>query len=484
MNFKSEDYMRSLVLELKSLPTECEWVEFKVNNKDPQKIGEYISALSNSATLLGRENAYILWGVNDKTHEVEGTFFDYKNSKKGNEELESWLTRLLNPRIEIKFYEVMFGDKKVVVLDISKAQKQPTKFSGEEYIRIGSIKKNLAEYPEKERQLWRAFDSTPAELKIAKSHIDFEEVLKELDYKNYYEKLELALPDSYSKIEDDFIGEKFIKKNDAGRFDITNLGALLLGNDIKKFDELTGKGVRVIHYKDKTKMETINEKRFLKGYVVEFPNIVEYILEKISTEKINGALREKEYSYPPIAIREIIANILIHQDIDQKGTSPMIEIFSDRIEFSNAGIPLVNVERIIDTVPISRNENLAGFMHRCGICEERGSGYDKVMYSLSKVKMLAPKVEIQSDKFTKVTLYSKTPYELITKEDKIRTCYMFACLLYVQGEALDNSVVRELFDIDKHKSSRIIKDVIAHNLVKAVDENTAPRYMKYIPFWA
>ena len=92
---------------------------------------------------------------------------------------------------------------------------------------------------------------------------------------------------------------------------------------------------------------------------------------------------------------------MIHQAIDQKGTNPMVELFRDRIEFSNAGSPLVSIERIVDTVPISRNENLAGFMHKIGICEERGSGYDKVIHATSNHSMLAPKIENQSDKFTK-----------------------------------------------------------------------------------
>lgn len=204
-------------------------------------------------------------------------------------------------------------------------------------------------------------------------------------------------------------------------------------------------------------------------------------------EIIVDSIRKTKLGYPEIAIRELIANIMIHQAIEQKGTSPMVELFKDRIEFSNAGSPLVSIDRIVDTVPISRNENLAGFMHKCGICEERGSGFDKIVYATSKNSMLAPKIENQSDKFTKVTLYLKAPFDLISKEDRIRTCYMQACFVYVNGESITNNSLRELFDIsdkDKYKASRIIKDTLEAKLIKPVDENTAPRYMKYIPFWA
>ena len=102
----------------------------------------------------------------------------------------------------------------------------------------------------------------------------------------------------------------------------------------------------------------------------------------------------------------------------------MVEIFSDRIEFSNAGAPLVAIERIVDTVPLSRNENMAGFMHRCGICEERGSGFDKVIAATRAESLIAPKVENQNNQFTKVTLYSRVDFDMTTKEDRVRTCYM------------------------------------------------------------
>ena len=165
----------------------------------------------------------------------------------------------------------------------------------------------------------------------------------------------------------------------------------------------------------------------------------------------------------------------------------MVEIFDNRIEFSNAGAPLISIEHIVDTVPVSRNENMAGFMHRCGICEERGSGYDKIIRATSSNELIAPKVINQDGQFTKAVLFAKIPFELTSKEDRIRTCYMQACLAYVEFETISNSDVREIFGIDSqdsYKSSRIIKDTIDAGLIKAIDPDTAPRYMKYIPFWA
>ena len=485
---REEEYIKNLIIELVSMPTETEWVEFKHNNENPQKIGEYISALGNSAALLSRPRAYMVWGIDDKTHAILGTTFDYKTAKKGAEELITWLSHMLNPRTDFQFYEVEIDEKKVTLLEIPSADKQPIKFGGEEYIRIGSSNKNLQEYPEKERTLWRSFDSVPYELRNAKEDLSLEEVMSLLDATGYYEKMGFALPENKNKIVEDFINEKFVRKNDAGTYDIANLGALLIAKNLSNFEDLSHKAVRVIWYKQNNRMETIREKVFTKGYAISYNEIVDYVLTIIpQREVIEKAIRRTDLGYPEIAIRELIANIMIHQAIDQKGTSPMVELFTDRMEFSNAGSPLVDIVRIVDTVPLSRNENLAGFMHKCGICEERGSGYDKVVYATSKNYMLAPKIENQSDKFTKVTLYLKVPFDFTSKEDRIRTCYMQTCLLYVNGKTIDNNSVRELFGIaenDKYKASRIIKDTLDTKLIKAVDDATAPRYKKYVPFWA
>lgn len=488
MAIKNQDYIKNLIRELISLPYETEWVEFKHNNCEPQMIGEYISALGNAATLCGRPKAYLIWGVDDSTHKILGTTFDYRNSKKGSEELEAWLSRMTSPRIDFRFYETEIDDKNVTLLEIPCAEKQPIKFSNEEYIRIGTNKKNLKEFPDKERALWKAFDATPFELRNAKDNISFNEVLNLFNVSGYYDKVGFALPENKNKILDDFTNEKFIRKNDAGNYDITNLGALLISKDLNSFEGLSHKSIRVIWYKENNRLDTIREKVFSEGYAIAYDKIVEYVLTIIPQEEIiEKSIRKAKFAYPEIAIRELIANIMIHQAIEQKGTNPMVELFKDRIEFSNAGSPLVSIDRIVDTVPISRNENLAGFMHKCGICEERGSGFDKVIYATSKNSMLAPKIENQSDRFTKVTLYLKAPFDLISKEDRIRTCYMQACFLYVNGECVTNNALRDLFDIndkDRYKASRIIKDTLEAKLIKPVDKNTAPRYMKYIPFWA
>ncbi|MFS8979415.1 ATP-binding protein [Cupriavidus necator] len=156
-----------MVRELCKLPAETEWLEFKRNRVDPDQIGEYLSALSNSAALAHRAHGYLIWGVDDVSHAIVGTTFDPKATKVGNEELENWLLSLLSPKILFAFDMVDMDGKRVVVLEIGRAYRHPVQFKHNEFIRIGSLTKKLKEFPEKERELWRIFDETPFEAMIA-----------------------------------------------------------------------------------------------------------------------------------------------------------------------------------------------------------------------------------------------------------------------------------------------------------------------------
>ncbi|WP_299010398.1 helix-turn-helix domain-containing protein [uncultured Shewanella sp.] len=161
------DQLRALLKELCHLPDETEWVEFK-HNVDVVKIGEYISALANSAALLGKQTAYLVYGVDDKTHDVVGTKFTPSTQKHKGQELESWLLQKTAPKIHFQFYEFTHtNNKHVVIVEIQAATHTPVQFDGTEYIRVGSYKKKLREFAEKERALWRVFDNTPFEQQLA-----------------------------------------------------------------------------------------------------------------------------------------------------------------------------------------------------------------------------------------------------------------------------------------------------------------------------
>ena len=112
----TESDLKILLSELRSFPNETEWLEFKVNN--PQGVGEYISALSNSACIHDKRFGYLVFGVEDKTHRIIVTAFNPQQKAKGNEDLVPWLARLLNPRINFEFHELQAENEKVVILCI------------------------------------------------------------------------------------------------------------------------------------------------------------------------------------------------------------------------------------------------------------------------------------------------------------------------------------------------------------------------------
>ena len=162
------EHLTGLISELRRLPAETGWVEFKENVADPNEIGEYISALSNTAALERKPRAYLAWGIQDSTHEVVGTRFKPTQAKKGNENLENWLLRLLDPQVRFRFLELTYEEQPVVLLEILCASASPVRFGGQEFIRVGSYKKKLRDHPEIERELWHIFDTTPfEELKAA-----------------------------------------------------------------------------------------------------------------------------------------------------------------------------------------------------------------------------------------------------------------------------------------------------------------------------
>lgn len=481
------DNDESLIKELLKVPTESEWVEFKKNNSDPQEIGEYLSALSNSAALVGKAFAYLIWGIDDASKEISGTSFSPKSSKVGNEELESWLLRLLEPKLHFSFKFITLGETNIVVLEIPSAYKHPVRFSGQEYIRIGSYKKKLKDHPEIERRLWRIFDQTPFERKIAINNLQLEDVFSLLDINSYF--LLLKKPNNLPEEETADILEKedLIRKNDNGYWSITNLGAILFAKSLSDFNNLKRKAIRVIQYKGNSRLNTIREQIGIKGYASGFVGLIDYIDNIIPRhELIETALREDLPLYPIMSIRELAANALIHQDFFQTGTGPTIELFSDRLEITNPGTPLVEPKRFLDFPPKSRNEALASLMRRVGICEERGSGIDKVV-SETEMYQLPPPLFTTTTNHTRAVLFSYKEFKDMDKEDRNRACYLHACLKYVNMEYMTNRSIRNRFGISESNSamvSRIIKDAVEDGQIVKVSDPNSRRYSKYHPYWA
>ena len=485
----STEDLTQLLLRLASLPYETEWVEFKRDNADPVEIGEYLSALSNSAALHGKEAGFIVWGIADGTHELVGTGFRPRAARVGNEELESWLSRLLLPRINFRIHEVEWETRTFVLFEIPAAGHTPVRFKDTEYVRVGSYKKKLRDYPEKERELWASFARQSAfEQGVAESSMPAAETLSLLDYAAYFDLTGQRLPEDRDGVLQKLESERFLLSAGDGRFDITNLGAVLLAKDLHTFENLRRKAVRVILYGGANRVETVKEQLGRKGYAAGFTRLISFINDSVPQREVIGqALRAEARMYPEVTIRELVANALIHQDFTITGTGPMVELFEDRIEITNPGLPLIDVQRFLDAPPRSRNDRVAAFMRRIHVCEERGSGIDKVIDAVEVFQLPAPDFSV-THQHTRAVLYAYKKLNDMSRADRIRACYQHAGLQYVSNNQMTNASLRRRFSIkDENYSiaSRIIAEALAAGVIKPYDpDNRSRKHARYVPFWA
>ncbi len=483
----NEQEIREIIYQIKALPRECEWVEWKWNNSDPQEIGEYLSALSNGACLSNQQFGYLIFGLDDETKEIIGTSYHPKSDKIKGQEIENWLATQLEPRIDFEIIESEIDGKNIALFKVDATKHTPVKFRGKAYVRVGSYKKLLSDHPEKERKIWRKIENIIFEKEVSQFGLSADDVIDLINYPKVFELLGLKLPENKQSILEKLEQEKLINKKPSG-FAITNLGAILFAKDLNKFETLSRKQIRIVVYKGNNKIETIKEHIEPKGYAVCFDDLIDYINDKLpSNEEIGKAFRKETKMYPPLVIRELVANAIIHQDFFIKGTSVMIEIFSNRIEITNQGKPLIDPLRFIDHSPESRNEILASFMRRINICEERGTGIDKVVQQCEAFQLPAPNF-IAGDNFTRIIIYAPKSLREMDREDKIRACYQHCCLKFVSGDQMTNESLRERLKIDRRNystASRIIAETIKEGLIKVYNsDNKAKKHVKYLPIWA
>lgn len=480
--------IHELIDTLRRKITEEEWFEFKVNYAEPQKIGEYLSALSNSAALSHEEYGYLIYGLDDSHHEIVGTGFQPKRAKgKGNEDLEPWLTRLLDPRVDCTIEEAEINGARVVVFRVGAARERPVRFSGVAHIRIGSNNHKLADYPEKERKLWSIIHPVLFEEGIALTGQSSDDVLTKIDYPKFFELMKIPLPDNRAGILKRLEDEKIIQKT-IEPYSITNLGAILFAKNLEDFPTLTRKSLRIVMYDGDGRLNAKKEHIVKSGYATSFESTIDWIYDQVpSTEVIKDALRVEQKMYPKVAIREVVANALIHQDFSLAGAGPMVEVFSRRMEISNPGTPLISPDRFIDHPPRSRNEKMASMMRRVNICEERGSGIDRAIDGIEFFQLPAPEFLADQD-FMRITLFGHQNLGEMGKADKIRACYQHCCLRWVCRDYMTNATLRKRLGIDDQNypmASRIIKDTMDQGIIRLYDpDNKSNRTRKYIPFWS
>jgi predicted HTH transcriptional regulator len=478
----------TLVDELRQSETEKPWLEFKHNNDTPEMIGKWVSALSNAARIEGKDQAYMVWGIRDGDHAVIGTTFTPEDKAIGNQGFQLWLAQRLQPSIAFNFREIEHPDGRVILLEIPAATLAPVAFTNIQYIRIGSTTPKLLDYPDRYQELIKRLRPYTWDHGIAQKYVTGDDVLDLLDYTQYFRLTNQSLPDNRVGIFEKLEADKLIQHDVGERWNITNLGAILFATDLGKFDpSLARKSVRFVAYDGINKAAIVTHRQDgKKGYASGFEGLVSFINSLLPrNEHIGEALRQEHPLFPELAIRELVANALIHQDMTITGAGPQIELFEDRIEITNPGHPLVQADRMIDLPPRSRNEALASLMRRMRICEEEGSGLDKVIAQVELFQLPPPLFRADSASM-QVVLYGPRSFANMTSEERVRACYHHAVLKFLSGGGrMKNASLCERFGIDRKnaaQASLVIKQALDAEYIKVADPDH-PR-SGYVPMWA
>jgi ATP-dependent DNA helicase RecG len=459
---------------LLTVRSEDEHLEFKAaeNRYDFEELVDYCVALANEGG--GR----MLLGITDKVpRHVVGT---------AALEMPERTVAGIHERLHLKvtFEEVAHPAGRVLVFHVpSRPVGQPVHYRGRYLMRAGEelvpmspdqLKKIIAEgEPE-----WA--------LKPAMTECDGDDVVQLLDTQSYFDLLHLPYPATREAVMERFARERLIEPS-GGAWNITNLGAVLFAKKLESFDLLARKAPRVIVYEGTNKLKTKLDRQGAKGYAVGFQSLVEFINGLVpSNEVIEQALRKEVKMFPEISVRELLANALIHQDFAVSGASVMVEIYDNRMEISNPGKPFISPDRFIDEYQ-SRNERLADMMRRLGICEQKGSGVDKVVQAAEAFQLPAPDFRIGINR-TSALLFGHKDFEDMDRNDRIRATYQHCCLRYVMNEKMTNQSLRQRFRLPEKKTesvSRAIRDASEAGKIKLADpEQTSLRYRHYLPFWA
>lgn len=476
-----------LIEWLRSFPKEQPWLEFKVNQGDPHRIGKLIAALANAARLEDKETAFLIWGIKDETHDVVGTTFNPFTKKVGNQEFELWLQSMLSPAPMLRFRSVAHPEGDIQLLEIPAATTAPTAFERIQYIRVGSATVRLTDDHLRYQALIQKLRPYAWENGFAANYVTDDDVLDLLDFNAYFSLMQQPLPADRQHILDTLNADNLIKPDVGNRWNILNVGALLFAKELRQFSEsLARKGVRFIRYAGANKTNAVTYRLdFQKGYATGFRELLSLVgMHLPLNERIEAGIRRDRHVFPLLSVRELVVNALIHQDMTVTGAGPMIELFSDRIEITNPGASLIAAKRMVDQPPRSRNEVLASLMRRMGMCEERGSGLDKVFAEVEQFQLPAPRLNA-SDAAMQVILYGPKTFARMSTDERAWACYWHTVLCYVAGDRMHNASLRQRLGIGRRNAAQasvVIRRALKDGLIKHADTEH-PR-AGYHPAWA
>lgn len=474
-------HIQILKKSLTPIPRELDGLDWKIDiTPEKKQLARHLSAFANRTG-----GGFLVFGVRDDGEFVGVTQEQVRIilEKIGNISRDG-----LEPSVGVRHEIEESSGVNLLFVEIIESQQKPVHLKGkpitESFVRSTGTTRKASN---QDMQNLLISSKTPIfEQRIALANQVPEKIKELLFIREYFNLLNKPIPSTLKLCLTEMERDRLLISNDAN-YDITNLGAILFARDLSSFSTLATKGTRIIVYSESGKSTAIKDKQAKLGYALGLPRLLNYLMDLLPVnEVVNKAIRSEVKMYPEGAMRELLANALIHQDLESVGTQPRVEIFADRLEISNPGRPLIEPLRMIDGCQ-SRNERLASFMNRLGFCEERGKGIDEVIREI-ELYQLPPPEFTQSETHTKVTLFSQRNLTQMIKKDRVRACFQHCTLRYVFHKPTNNQSVRERFgisDANKSQASRIIKDTIQSGLIVQEDPtNVTKKFSSYVPYWA
>lgn len=458
----------------RQVKSEDQILEFKEakNQFDNEKLYKYCVAIANEG------GGHLLLGIADQPipRPVVGTaaFNDLVD-------MAAKIFQELGFRVDIE--EVIHPDGRVLVFHV------PPRPRGTAYQRKGAYFMRAGEelVPMSEDVLRKIFaEGAPDWLEeSSKTGLTAEDVVNLLDTQRFFELFDANYPDNRKAVIDRLKQERLIDESN-GLFSIRRLGALLLAKDLSAFEDVARKRIRLVVYDGSSKLLTKLDETFYQGYAVGYQAMVKFIMSQLpQNEVIKDALRVETTLVESVVVRELLANAMIHQDFQIGGASPMVEIYDDRVEFSNPGEPVVPTDRFIDGYQ-SRNERLADLMRRMHICEEKGSGIDRVIRSVEFSQLAAPSISAAYRR-TEVVVFGHRDFESMDRNERVRAAYQHCCLRWVMRQDMTNQSLRERFHLSDSKSSsvtQVINQAIEDGWIRLDDSvGASKRLSRYLPKW-
>ncbi len=405
----------TLVDRLRALPTETEWLEFKQNNGDPQEIGEYLSALANEACLCNQPRGYLVFGIDDSTHEVVGTRFDpYTTKGKGNQDLLPWLGALLQPNPGV---DVHVGDHpagRVVMFAVGPSRDRPTAFSGKAFCRVGSSKTELDKQPEKSRALWTRGSDWSAEVCDRAS-------LADLD------------PGAIAKAREQFVVKHPAQASELGDWDdatflnkarllrqsaVTNAALVLLGRN--EAATLLAPAVAKISWILKGAANNeLDYEHLGPPFLLAGDRLLQRLRNLTVRALPSGTLFPQEMTqYDPWVLREALHNSIAHQDYRRHTRITAVE-FPDRVLVTNAGAFLPgSIQTVIEQdAPqlLYRNPFLADAMVELNLIDTQGGGIKRMFETQRRRSFPLPDYDLDTPGEVSVSISGRILDERYTR---------------------------------------------------------------------